>query len=172
MKEKTLIIVNGFPRAGKDTFMDHYGKLWQETGLNVVKHSTIDTCKRIAVDMGWNGEKTPEMRNMLSKLKDLYTKYFDGPLNEIKDIIQDKGVDMLFVAMREPEEIRRTVEWAGEKGIKCQTFLIRSDREERGHGTHSDKLVLEYPYSLYFGNHGTEEQFKAGIEDFFNYMIK
>lgn len=172
MQEKTLIIVNGFPRAGKDTFMDYYGELWRQTGLSIMKHSTIDTCKALAVDMGWDGEKTPEMRNMLSELKDLYTKYFDGPLNEIKKLLKEPWIDMLFVAMREPAEIKRTVEWAEANGIRCQTFLIRSNREERNHDSHSDQLVLDYPYSLYLGNNGTEEDFKKGIDDFFNYMIK
>ena len=170
--EKTLIIVNGFPRAGKDTFMDEYARLWRGADMITKKHSTVDTVKFIAGIMGWDGEKTEIYREMLFKLKDIYTEYFDGPLNEIKGILLYTPTNMLFAAMREPHEIKRAVEWCSESGIKCETYLIRGSREDTTVRNHADTKVLEYDYDLTFNNDGTEEQFKVLIADYFNYMIK
>lgn len=169
---KVLIIVNGFPRAGKDTFMDEYARLWRTADMITKKHSTVDTVKLLAGIMGWDGEKTPKSREMLSKLKDFYTEHFDGPLNEIKGTLLYTPTNMLFTAMREPDEIERAVDWCYQAGIKCETYLIRGAREEREHGSHSDAEVLKYDYDLHFENNGTEEEFKAEIQDYFNYRLK
>lgn len=172
LSNKTLIIVNGFPRSGKDTFMDYYGGLWKDTGLVVKKNSTIDTVKRHAGLMGWDGTKTPKNREMLSELKDFYTEYFDGPLNEIKYHLLCTDVDMLLVAMREPAEITKTYAWAAETGVNCQTYLIRGKNEEIDHNSHSDAKVLEYDYGLTFDNSGELQEFYDKIEQWFNYMLK
>lgn len=152
---KTLVIVNGFPRSGKDTFIDFcINEINDFYDLEVTKHSTIDTVKCLAADMGWTGEKTPEMRRMLSELKDLYTKYFDGPLNEIKAEL--KYNDIVFTCMREPDEIVKTVSWCKENDVRCITLLVRAKgREEVDHTSHSDSKVLDYAYKYTIDNDGT-----------------
>jgi len=159
---KAIIIVNGYPRAGKDTFIDcclsRFYQLPFGANVFIEKHSTVDTVKDIAKQMGWNGEKTPEMRNMLSELKDLYTKYFNGPLNEIKNAMNYDGLAIdvvLFTCIREPEEIRKTVQWAEENGIKWFTVLVvNPNKEENYHMSHSDAQVLEFNYSHVIMNDG------------------
>lgn len=179
---KQLFIVNGFPRAGKDTFMDHYAGLCTKDGLETHKHSTIDTVKMLAIAMGWNGEKTTENRVMLSELKDFYTKHFDGPLNEIQkiltvgyeyqdyDLIHTRNIDCLFTAMREPEEIARTVEWGSSEGIQCYTILVRGKFEEIDHSSHSDAKVLEYEYDEVIANRSTESDFLRTIDIIYKKM--
>lgn len=158
---KAIIIVNGYPRAGKDTFIDYCESYFYQLPFRAnfffERHSTVDTVKDIAKKMGWNGEKTPEMRNMLSELKDLYTKYFNGPLNEIKDAMNyGLAIDVvLFTCMREPEEIRKAVHWAEENGIKWFTVLVvNPNKEENYHMSHSDAQVLEFNYSHVIMNDG------------------
>lgn len=169
---KTIYIINGFPRSGKDTFMDRCVLQFSECGFITKKHSTVDTVKTIATLMGWNGEKTTENREMLSELKDFYTKYFDGPLKEIQNLMLDTPVDILFVAMREPEEIRKTCEWGNLVGIKVRPILIRGTREERDHNSHSDIKVLDFDYGLVFNNDSSIEDFHKKIDSFVDYMIK
>lgn len=168
---KILVIVNGFPRSGKDTFIDLALRyLWQGGLVYADKHSTIDSVKDFAKEMGWNGEKTPEMRNFLSELKDLYTKYFDGPLNEIKEQLESD--DVLFTCMREPKEIERTVEWAKENGIYIATMLVRRpETEERNHGSHSDRNVLDYDYQVIVENTEGFEELAKKAKEFADFIL-
>lgn len=171
--KKTLFIVNGFPRAGKDTFMDEMVAHFSVMQLKCKKHSTIDTVKRVAKELGWDGEKSPDMRAMLSELKDLYTKYFNGPLNEIKYCLKETDIDQLYTAMREPDEIARTVAWAKANDIRVHTILVRSaKREETVHTSHSDSNVLEYPYDLIMHNDSSIEEFRISISSLVDYLIK
>lgn len=163
-----LYIVNGFPRAGKDTLMDQFIECYISDGNVAKKHSTVDTVKNIAKILGWDGEKTPEARCMLSEFKDWWTKHFDGPLNEIKDIVARNKVDVLFTAMREPEEIEKTVKWANDNDVWIYTILVRGWKEEIVHTSHSDMKVLDYKYNLYMNNNGTVDAFKETCKEVYD----
>lgn len=147
-----LIIINGYPRSGKDTFIDYCSNELLVSN-SFVKHSTIDTIKEVAKSLGWNGEKTPEMRMFLSELKDLYTKYMDGPLNEIKEKTYE--FEYVFTCMREPTEIEKTVAWCKENEVNCCTVLVRGSNEEIDHQSHSDAMVLKYDYDTIMLNYGS-----------------
>ena len=84
-----LVIVNGHPRSGKDTFIDYIVDNSVFDNTHRVSHSTIDTPKTIAMIMGWDGEKTPEIRLQLSNLKDFLTKKFDLPFKEILNLVEE-----------------------------------------------------------------------------------
>ena len=81
---KLVIIVNGKPRAGKDTFAQLLNQY-----ENVYKISSIDKIKQIAIDCGWSGKKTEKDRKFLSDLKMLVSDYsdviFDGMLEKVMD---------------------------------------------------------------------------------------
>ena len=61
MKGQLIIIVNGKPRAGKDTFALLLNKCEP-----VYKYSIIDKVKAMALDCGWKGGKTEKDRKFLS----------------------------------------------------------------------------------------------------------
>lgn len=151
----TLIIVNGYPRSGKSKFQEYLCDIAYENKLVPELHSTVDTVKDLFFEMGWDGEKTPKMREGLSELKDLYTKYFDGPLNEIKDMFELGVADLVVTTMREPKEIERTVRYCAKNDINCLTVFISRNSQETHHKSHSDKDVKNYPYMIYFENNGT-----------------
>jgi hypothetical protein len=166
-----IIITNGFPRSGKDTFMDFcidWLKIENEV-FTTVKHSSIDTVKNIATILGWNGVKGPVSRCMLSDLKDLYTKYFDGPLNEIKEI--SNSVDFVFTAMREPEEILKLETWCRNRYEPCVTVLVQSDRGEKNHISHSDSKVLEFSYDKIIHNNDTLYELSEQARNFVQELI-
>ena len=62
MFDKTILVVNGKPRAGKDTFA-----LILNEYYSVYKYSIIDKIKTIAIDCGWRGGKTEKDRKFLAK---------------------------------------------------------------------------------------------------------
>ncbi len=178
----TVIIVNGFPRSGKDTFCE-----FAEEKYRTINYSTVDTTKRIALEMGWDGEKTQRNRDMLSALKDFLTKWFDGPFLEMVDLIEgysafneemmdDKKYDMLydfiFIHSREPEEIKRVVEFCELRDVDCRTLLImREEVDGISHANHADANVQNMIYNIYLGNNGTLEDFRSNTHSLLDLIL-
>ena len=80
-----IFVINGAPRAGKDTFVEICKDLiGNERCLNV---STVDFVKEVAKFAGWDGNKTPEARKFLSDLKDIMTEYDNIPFKKVKRAI-------------------------------------------------------------------------------------
>lgn len=177
----SVIVVNGFPEAGKDMFCSF------ATDYNSVVHSTVDLIKEIALTLGWDEEKTPENRNMLSSLKDWYDKWFDGTVKDIvalieeldfdnQDMIDDKDyagiTENLFIHAREPADIKRVVEWCAENDVDCHTvFIDRPEVSGGEHGNHADSNVCNFEYSNYILNSGSIEDFKVKAKDFFDNVV-
>ena len=80
-----IIVVNGAPRAGKDTFCEMVQKIMEERvgpySCRII--STVDFVKEVAKFCGWNGQKTPKDRKFLSDLKDILTQWDDIPYKDI-----------------------------------------------------------------------------------------
>jgi hypothetical protein len=167
MKKVSLIVVNGYPQSGKDMFVDFGIDELDENNskyCHAVKYSTITTCMQAAYTFGWNGVKNEKYRAMLSDLKDLYTKYFDGTYKEMVDWIYGYNLGtkntMLFAMIREPEEIRKIINYCSSHDIPNKTICIRSGRSEKNHSSHSDKFVNLYPYDIILDNDGTLVEWK------------
>jgi len=77
MQEFIVVIINGVGESGKDTFVNLCAE--HATVFNL---STVDKVKDVATLFGWQGDKTPEDRKLLSDLKDAWTKYNNGPFHE------------------------------------------------------------------------------------------
>lgn len=170
----TVLIVNGYPLAGKDTFC-----AFAKDMFCCIEHSTVSTIKRIAMnEFGWSGDKTPEARHMLSDLKDFYTKWFNGPFNEIVRIINFQikynkmdelpPTEFIFLHIREPQEITKVQEWCRRNGIECYTVFINRDikGDTNKISNHADKNVEKIMYDVYIGNNNSLEMFKINTLHF------
>ena len=167
-----VVIVNGRPESGKTTFEnlceDILGKAFCE------KRSTVDKIKAIAKMGGWDGEKTPEARKLLSDLKDIFTKFNDMPFNDIIKYLSSWESDLsyygvsdhphvLFVDAREPEQIEKL-----KKELNGIAILI-----ERTNSivisNHADNNVYNYKnYDWTIDNNGTLEDLKEQASIFLN----
>ncbi|MCK5019166.1 MAG: hypothetical protein KAS32_19045 [Candidatus Peribacteraceae bacterium] len=117
-----VIIVNGYPRSGKDTFVDI-----AEQHYYTSRMSTIDECVGIAKSRGWDGTKDDKSRKMLSDLKKWYVEHFDGPFREVKRWIglsDDSQTRFLFVMSREGKEITRIMNHCLDIGVKCEYVMV------------------------------------------------
>jgi dephospho-CoA kinase len=154
-----IIIINGRPRAGKDTFVEFCQKHCNWC-LNI---STVDFVKKIATCCGWDGAKTPENRKFLSDLKDLLTQWNDVPYKDVCNEIGlfknrviaydfDPSTDAIaFVHCREPKEIARLC-----KELNAQSLLITRDEvETNDQSNHADAEVYNYNYDYIISNEGT-----------------
>lgn len=172
--EKTKVkvfIINGKMGAGKDTFVNYCISYLHHRGYAI---STVDFIKEIARSAGWNGEKTPEARNYLSDLKDLFTNWLDTPFKEVEKKIKeiefeayqynlDASDFYLFVHCREPKEIDRMVKEFGAKTI----FIQRPDAKIEAFN-HADMEVENYKYDFIINNDGTIQDLMDKANIFIN----
>lgn len=145
---KNVYVINGPATSGKDTFMDIVGEY-----INIEKYSAIDGIKEILTKMGWNGEKTDEMRNALSDLKDFSAKHFDFPFNGIKrsyEAFLKSDAKILFICCGDPEDIERVC-----KQFQAQSVYIRNDRVSVTATNHADQHTENYEYDIEICNNGS-----------------
>ena len=145
---KYVIIINGKWGVGKDTVMDITDTVWK-----TVKISSITPIKEAAKILGWNGVKDLPDRKFLSDLKKLSTNYNDFPteylVREYQKFLEDPEMQILFVCIRERENIDKFKERIGGK---CTTILIQRDGIPAEYGNHSDDDVEDYFYDFRFYN--------------------
>lgn len=153
------IVINGPPGAGKDTVVKMTSHF---TMFMIVNLSTVDMVKAAARFVGWNGEKDSKSRLFLSDLKDLSTKFFDGPFQYIKRNVEKyKEETVIFIHSREPEEIQRFKEELG-----CYTLFI--DRKvDVELSNHADRNVSKYQYDFTIKNDGDLGDLLMKVGEFF-----
>lgn len=163
-----IYVINGAPCSGKDTFCQYVRDI---LGERCVTLSTVDFIKKIAENCGWNGEKTPAARKMLSDLKDVLTEWDDVPYKKTSETIMEieklwKRANFhlsrtaLFVMSREPQEIFRFV-----KDFDAKTIIIRRATSQE-FSNHADANVENYNYDIEIDNYGTLEELKERAEEF------
>lgn len=171
-----ILIINGKPRTGKSTFCN---VAMQKRGL-VYSYSTIDEIKKIATQLGWNGEKDEKSRKFLSDLKDAMTAFNDRPHQRIIEEIKKKCEKykdtpeimnrMIFlVQSREPDDIER---WQKENNAKA--ILVRSNNEltDKVWSNHADDDVYDCAYDYIIDNMETLDEWKETIGRFMEQIGK
>lgn len=160
-----IVIINGSARSGKDTFCEMVGEYAEKGTL-----STVGAVKHIARQyFGWNGIKDEKGRQLLSDIKDTWTKYCNGPFNVIASTIKsfkccEPDVEIVFVHCREPEEIQKFKDYYGDD---CTTLLIRRPGIEVP-GNHADQLVEEFQYDTIILNDKGLNELNQKAKDFIN----
>lgn len=160
MNNKRIIVINGTGGCGKDTFVSFVSKY-----SKVYNFSSIDKVKEIATLIGWDGQKTEKDRKFLSDLKKLTTEYNDMAFNSIKDAInnfKNNDNEIMFIHIREPEEIKRVVDTFGAK-----TLLIKRKNYEIITSNISDASVENYDYDYIIYN-DTLDKLEEDAKKFIN----
>ena len=96
---------------------------------------------------------------------------FTVPETELQ-IFAENDAELLFVHIREPEEIERFRQTAG---VNCKTILVRRPTLEQARGqlgNRSDDGVAAYAYDAEFLNDGSLEELPAKVHDFLQALIK
>jgi len=147
---KIILIINGYPRSGKDTFAGYMADNFLDYGIYTDIISSVSNVKEAAEILGWDGTKSEHNRNALSDLKDLSTKYWDGPFNMMSADVDDMNENECVIFMvREPREIQRFVN----KYPTTMTVFIKRDDCEKA-GNHADSNVENFIYDCYIENKG------------------
>ena len=157
--KKEIVVINGTGGSGKDTFVSFVKEV-----VKVKNFSSIDKVKEIAKMVGWGGNecKTDKDRKFLSDLKKLTTEYNDMSFRTIKEAIEEfrnSDEEIMFIHIREPEEIERAVLEFG-----CKTLLVKRKGYKNIETNYSDAHVDDYKYDYVIENDTLEELEKVARE--------
>lgn len=161
---KNIVVINGTGGCGKDTFIKLISKY-----KKVYNFSSIDKVKEIARIIGWDGTKDEKSRKFLSDLKNLTTAYNDMPFESTKEAVEEfkkSDCEIMFIHIREPEEIKRAVDAFGAK-----TLFIERENLDSITSNSADGRVTEYNYDYSILNTTLEEYEKKACE-FINWLEK
>lgn len=174
---KQVFIINGMATSGKDTFVNLVTKyFYLRYKYFAINFSSVEKVKKVAKLIGWDGvSKTEKDRKLLSDLKLLCTEYNDMPFNSMCEIVgefnKSKYQQMLFLHIREPEEVERA-----KNTFNAKTILIKRDSIEHITSNMSDKNIYNYTYDIVINNNGTKEELEEKalefIEDFIDDELK
>ena len=164
--DKLVFIVNGKPRAGKDTFAMILNRY-----MNVYKYSAVTKVKEIATLCGWDGQKEERDRKFLHELKMLTSEYSDmayqDVVNEIKKYRNGEiEADIFIVDVREPEEIERLA-----KEVGALTVFIENNNVPAITSNAADANVENYEYDFVVSNNGTMNDFEEEIKLFMEFLM-
>lgn len=150
---KKVLVTNGLPRSGKDTFAAFVGAY-----IPTIKYSCVDEIKKIAKFTGWDGEKNPTSRKYLAELKRLTTEFNDFPFKclrrKFNEFMMTNEDSVLIFDIREPAEIERA-----KKEFGAESILIVNNRCEK-QGNYADDGVMDAKYDYVIFNNGTLSEFK------------
>jgi len=142
--KKQVIIINGAGGVGKDTLISSAAQVFKVRNV-----SSVELVKQAALVGGWNGEKDARGRELLIALKNAFVIYDDLPmkycLEQYKEF-QSSDEQIMFVHIREPQEIARFKEKAGAKTL----LVVRRDQKKWGQNI--DDMCDCYNYDIIFNN--------------------
>ena len=168
--DKLVVIINGSGGVGKDTVCEAAAAFWKTRNI-----SSITPILQVARAAGWDGVKTPASRRFLSELKQSCSEFNDLPFRyctEQLEAFRRSDEQLLFVHIREPEEIARFRETAGEE---CRTLLVPRPALEQARGAlgnRSDDGVAGYQYDRVFVNDGALDALPDKVRAFFADWLK
>lgn len=174
MRKNQIFIINGSGGVGKDAFIEMINLIASNQNIRIGNYSSVAKIKDIAKIIGWNGEKSERDRKFLSDLKLLTTEYNNMPLNDMKryannfmNVVDKDDARILFLHIREPEEISKAVE-EFKKICKVKTILVKRDAIKHITSNMADENVYNYDYDIIINNNGTLEDLKEKAKHFLN----
>lgn len=154
---KPIIIVNGRPRAGKDTFAKFLHEI-----VPVRKYSMVSEVKRIARICGWDGTKYEKDRKFLSDLKVLLEEYNNLPMIDVCREVQafnSSDYKVMLIDAREEKDIIAL------KTMFKNVYSLFIDNRNAPMvlSNKADRQVEDICYDFRIDNNGTLEQFHSEV---------
>lgn len=162
---KTVVIINGPGRSGKDTFIEYCKEI---STPQVYNFSSIDQIVEVSKTLGWDGEKTEAVRKFWHDLKIASSEFNNGPTKYLISRVQavEPG-SLVFLHIREPEEIQKFQTALQESGEECRLIKIHFERDNAFVGENgADNRTREVDYDYYFENNGSLEELRSKALNF------
>lgn len=144
-----VVFINGKGKSGKDTFIDICAEILNERVLSI---DSVIFVKKAAKILGWNGEKDNKSRKFLSDLKKLSVEYNNQPLDYLMfSILKEKEKNnntLIFLHIREPEEIYKMIEKLEENSLEYHTLLMIRDEMKLNNCSDDEVNLFQYDYII------------------------
>lgn len=180
-----VVIINGIPTSGKDTFVQMVADYCDmDESANVFNISSVEPIKDMLIGFGWDGKKKSDViREMIAGIKQLWVETQNGPTtflftNIYQYHMMHAGEDnIIFCHIREPLEIQKLVNvLAGMEimGIAVTTLLMNRIVAYSNTDIQSDDIdnINSYKYDNIVHNDGTLEQLKEMAEKFVDMLLE
>jgi len=156
-----IFYINGYAESGKDTFVTLVSAY-----CNVKNTSTIDNIKVLCKKyLGWDGAKDARGRKLLAAVKQASTEYNEGPIKAVRQDIDKSiatGVDILFIHVREVDQMLRMQKLYGGSTLEIQRDTVQSDSTE----TQFREDARNYVYDYTIDNNGPIESLDKYAQEF------
>lgn len=174
-----IIIINGGPGVGKDTFATLCQTAASKVNCDVYQVSTVDHVRQLVKIFGLDSTKTPEMRKMMSDAKDFLDSFGDTSTSYVCDQIdkidERDASAIVFIHCREPKKIvdLQTV-CKMRYNVHARTLLIKRniERTELNRiSNHADANVEDFQYDSVIDNYGDMQVFQQQADYFMKAFV-
>ncbi|QIG68801.1 hypothetical protein EVB68_064 [Rhizobium phage RHph_Y2_6] len=173
---RNVIIINGYPQSGKDTFANMVLEYLITYGLWGSNISSIKPVWDMLKDQGIPMDnKGPEERALAAEVKgalNRYKRYADRmTCSKILDSFPENTAwvfkhGVTFLHIREPESIAFCKQVLSTNNVTTQTLFIDRPDANRNMGNPVDEGVENYIYDFRITNSGSLDDFKAQAIEF------
>lgn len=166
MTRKMIVVVNGYARSGKDTVVSFLMGLCSERDVHAASFSSIDPVFSMLVKAGirMNRHRLSDAdRDLLAEVGTAVEKHSFFRTEKVVRRAYYLGRDaeaagedaILFVFMREPENIERVRARAASEGFEFRTLLVERPNVRRVTSNAADMAVEGMKYDLKIVNDGS-----------------
>ena len=165
-----VIVVNGQPRAGKDTFIEMVTSSLQSRGVHVDSFSSIDPVRDMLSGAGFNlRRKTEADRKLLAVVGAAMEEHSSWRtsrcIDEIRFFKFTRFNGVFFLHVREPAIISN-IRLNLPSETKLSTVFIESTRAEDVTSNAADAGVRGMTYDLTIHNNGTLDDLRRVAEEY------
>lgn len=183
MNKHIILIINGFPLAGKDTFISFVEdeiEYKYETKYHVAVKSSIDIIKEVAAKLGWFGTKETKDRKFLSDLKVLSSNYNNFPINYLTryftsvifNLPENKNL-LGLTCIREKDEIDSFILKIQNDlpNVLVKKIIIKGKNENKIFDNLADQDILNSTYDFEIENFGSLQDFQKITQNFLSSLL-
>lgn len=154
-----VIIVNGKPRAGKDTFVEMVTAMLRSQGTPTESFSSIDPVRNLLSAAGFDlSQKTEADRKLLAVVGSAVEEHSTWRTRQCLEAIEEfrfahSRPGLFFLHMREPKNIE-AIRNGLRGGARLTTVIVDNDRVPFIISNDADRAVFEMQYDYLIPNHG------------------
>lgn len=158
---KTVIIVNGRPRAGKDSSIEAMTNILTGAGIPTTAFSSIDPIRNMLTKAGLDvSAKTERDRALLAEVGDAVERHSEFRSRKCvaeaaRFFFVCRGEAVMFLHVREKAIIDRISEKLARSGVKVLKIAVVSERAEHVTSNAADAGVDDIGYDAVLTNNGT-----------------
>lgn len=170
-----VCIVNGAPRAGKDTFISFMRDFLTKKGIASSEYSSIAPIKSMLEKAGISLiDKTPADRKLLSVVGDALEEHsnFRTTLCVQKAYEWACKGRVVFLHIREPENIVKVSDSLSDRGIDVHTILIKSDAALKEFSNPSDSSTDGMAYRHEISNDASLGTLYDSAKDLAKFILR